>query len=334
VVLVCSASLLVSTTTGNTLVGQPRVVCNKDLLGRQFFDCFLIWNLYIAGINNSFYFVYTTFWIDLSIMVVAKKNAVMDPYKVLNLSHSATGIEIKKSYRELARQFHPDRLMSASEKEKEHANVNFARISEAYSMLMDPQRKAQYDHVYKYGGYDDDDEEDDVNDNKHPSYRQQDHAKEYTTKQENQHSKKRKQVGIGYQCTDPFAYLWTSGKVHSTTNVAGIKIPSRYQMAAPGAGVSLSFSRGECRYATDGTRQFKSKTTQFSQGKKNTRVETTTIHKDGRKETIIQGENFVERYTSLVQPLDESLPWYLSAWSVVQDNLSKCYRPCNAVKMQ
>uniref|UniRef100_A0A7S3L0X6 J domain-containing protein n=1 Tax=Amphora coffeiformis TaxID=265554 RepID=A0A7S3L0X6_9STRA len=265
-------------------------------------------------------------------MVAAKRNAVMDPYKALNLPHSATSIEIKKSYRELARQFHPDRLMSASDEEKQQANLNFSRISEAYSLLMDPQKKAQYDHVYKYGGYDDDDDEDDnVNENADPKKRQQ--YAEYTTEDKHQ-SRKRKQVGIGYQCTDPFAYLWTSGKVHSTTNVAGIKIPSRYQMAAPGAGVSLSLSKGELRYARDGTRQFKSKTTQFSQGKKHTRVETTTIHKDGRKETIIQGENFVERHTSLVQPSDESLPWYLSAWSVVQDNLSKCYRPCNAVKMQ
>ena len=262
-------------------------------------------------------------------MVAAKKPTVIDPYKALNLPHTATPMEIKKSYRELARQFHPDRLMSASDAEKEAANQNFSRISEAYSLLMDPQRKAQYDHIFKYGGFDDDD---DINENQDPEQPtgQFPQISSYSEK----HSRKRKQVGIGYQCTDPFSYLWTSGKVHSTTNVAGIQIPSRFQMATPGAGVSLSFSTGEFRYAKDGTRQFKSKTTQFSQGKKHTKTETTTIHKDGRKETIIQGENFVERYTTLVQPCEDTLPWYLSAWSVVQDNLSKCYQPCNAVKMQ
>lgn len=260
-------------------------------------------------------------------MVVAKKNPVLDPYKALGLPHSATSLDVKKSYRELARQFHPDRLISASDEEKEAANQKFARISEAYSLLMDPQKKAQYDHVYKYGGYDDDD--DDVNENQDPARR---HGYAGFTTEDKQ-SRKRKQVGVGYQCTDPFSYLWTSGRVHSTTNVAGIQIPSRFQMAAPGAGVSLSFSKGELRYGKDGTRQFKSKTTHFSQGKKQTRVETTTIHKDGRKETVIQGENFVERYTTLVQPSDGSLPWYLSAWSAVQDNISKCYQPCNAVKM-
>ena len=261
-------------------------------------------------------------------MVAARKQTIVDPYKALNLPHSATPIEVKKSYRELARQFHPDRLMSASPEEKEQANRNFARISEAYSLLMDPQKKAQYDHVYKYGGFDD--EEDDINENENPAQQAGNFRENSAEKQ----SRKRKQVGIGYQCTDPFSYIWTSGKVHSTTNIAGIQIPSRFQMATPGAGVSLSFSTGKVRYGQDGTREFKSKTTQFSQGKKQTRTETTTIHKDGRKETVIQGENFVERYTTLVQPSEDSLPWYLSAWSAVQDNLSKCYQPCNAVKMQ
>jgi hypothetical protein len=271
------------------------------------------------------------------VVLTKKKNIVVDPYKALNLPHSATFAEIKKSYRDLARQFHPDRLLSASEEEKDEANKNFSRISEAYSLLMDPQRKAQYDHIYKYGGYDDDDDDDDgeeemrhggINENHRPT---QFHRGPATTS--NMHTRKRKSMGIGYQCHDPFTYLWTSGKVHSTTNVAGVHIPSRYEMAAPGAGVRLSFSKGEVRYGWDGSHHFKSRTTQFSHGKKETRVETTTIRKDGRKTTTIEGDNFVETFTSLVQPPD-SLPWYLTAWSAVQDNIKQCYRPtCNAVKM-
>lgn len=258
-------------------------------------------------------------------MALVNKNTVKDPYKALNLPHTANFAQIKKSYRDLARQFHPDRLMSATDREKEVANKNFSRISAAYSLLMDPQRKAQYDHVYKYGGYDDDD--DDVVEEKNENEYQG-----FSSEAEKQ-SRKRKQVGVGYQCTDPFSYLWTSGRVHSTTNVAGIQIPSRYQMAAPGAGVSLSFSTAQYRYAGDGSRLFTSKTTQFAKGKKQTRTETTTLHKDGRKETIIQGEDFVERYTTLVQPVSENnMPWYMSAWSVLQDNVTKCITPCSAVK--
>lgn len=265
-------------------------------------------------------------------MAMVRKNAVEDPYKALNLPHTANYAEIKKSYRELAKQFHPDRLMMASDEEKEEANKNFSRISAAYSLLMDPQRKAQYDHVYKYGGYDDDDEGDDGVEKKSENDYHSNSKGDYYSEAEKQ-SRKRKQVGIGYQCTDPFSYLWTSGKVHSTTNVAGIQIPSRFQMAAPGAGVSLSFSTAKYRYERDGSRQFTSKTTQFAKGKKQTRMETTTLHKDGRKETIIQGEDFVERYTTLVQPVsDDSLPWYMSAWSLFQDNFTKCITPCSAVK--
>jgi curved DNA-binding protein CbpA len=265
-------------------------------------------------------------------MAVRKNSTVVDPYKALNLPHNASSMEIKKSYRDLARRFHPDRLMSASEEEKEQATKHFSRISAAYSLLMDPQRKAQYDHIYKYGGYDDDD--DDEAENQEPVRSpDQHHGVSPTTDKESSASRKRKQVGIGYQCTDPFTYLWTSGKIHSTTNMAGISIPSRFQMSTPGAGLSLSYSKGECRFAKDGTRQFLSRTTQFAQGKKQTRTETTTIHKDGRKEVVIEGDNFVERRTTLVQPMsDDSLPWYMSAWAVVNDSLAKCYRPCSAVK--
>lgn len=263
-------------------------------------------------------------------MALVTQNKVDDPYKALNLPHTATFAEIKKSYRELARQYHPDRLMSASEEEKHEANKNFSRISAAYSLLMDPQRKAQYDHVYKYGGYDDE-EDNSLQENDDPAGAH--HSSQGFSSYAEKQSRKRKQVGVGYQCTDPFAYLWTSGRVHSTTNVAGIQIPSRFQMATPGGGVSLSFSTAQYRYDRDGSRQFTSKTTQFAKGKKQTRMETTTIHKDGRKETIIQGEDFVERYTSLVQPVSEdSLPWYMTAFQMVQDNFTKCLTPCSAVK--
>ena len=85
--------------------------------------------------------------------------AIRDPYLVLNLPHSATQDEIKKSYRNLARQYHPDRVTDPDEKEK--ATASFAEISTAYALLSDPRRKAQYDHIYKYGGFDDDNVETD-----------------------------------------------------------------------------------------------------------------------------------------------------------------------------
>ena len=57
-------------------------------------------------------------------------------YKVLGLKHNATSAEIKKKYRELAKQYHPD---------AKHGDENiFKRITEAYEELGDDSRRALY----------------------------------------------------------------------------------------------------------------------------------------------------------------------------------------------
>mmetsp|Transcript_4261 Transcript_4261/g.5616 ORF Transcript_4261/g.5616 Transcript_4261/m.5616 type:complete len:254 (+) Transcript_4261:226-987(+) len=246
---------------------------------------------------------------------------VPDPYKSLNLPHTATPSEIKRSYRELARKCHPDRITHASEEEKHEAAKTFSKISSAYALLMDPQRKSQYDHIYKYGGYDDEEEE--------PSKikLQRDDPEKNSDRAP---SRKRKSVGVGYSCTDPFAFLWTSGDVLTTKKIAGIQIPSRFQMGHPGAGFQVSVSTGEFRYDGD-KRQYTSRTTQFAHGKKISLTETTTIHRDGRKEVLTQGDDFCEMRTSNVQSMasheEHALPWYISAWHGMKDKLSMCYSP-------
>src|SRR5437870_2524686 len=60
-------------------------------------------------------------------------------YDVMGLAQTATQVEVKKRYRELARSHHPDVAKSP-----ESAN-QFREINEANSILSDPARRANYD---------------------------------------------------------------------------------------------------------------------------------------------------------------------------------------------
>jgi len=76
-----------------------------------------------------------------------------DYYKVLGLEKGASEAEIKKAFRTLARQYHPD-----ANPDKPEAEEKFKQISEAYEVLSDPQKKAKYDQInsqyraYQNGG--------------------------------------------------------------------------------------------------------------------------------------------------------------------------------------
>jgi len=63
-----------------------------------------------------------------------------DYYKILNVSRKATLADIKKSYRKLARKYHPD--LNPGDKV---AEKKFKEITEAYEVLKDPKKKKQYD---------------------------------------------------------------------------------------------------------------------------------------------------------------------------------------------
>jgi molecular chaperone DnaJ len=62
-----------------------------------------------------------------------------DYYEVLGVDRNASQDEIKKAFRKLAFQYHPDRNKESDAEEK------FKEISEAYAVLSDDQKKAQYD---------------------------------------------------------------------------------------------------------------------------------------------------------------------------------------------
>src|SRR5512139_1561909 len=69
-----------------------------------------------------------------------------DYYRLLGVSKSATETEIKKAYRKLALQHHPDRNPG-----DKGAEEKFKKINEAYAVLSDKEKRAQYDRFGSAG---------------------------------------------------------------------------------------------------------------------------------------------------------------------------------------
>ena len=78
-------------------------------------------------------------------MAASKKR---DYYEVLGVDRSATPEQLKKAYRKLAVQYHPDKNPGDKEAEEK-----FKELGEAYEALNDPQKRAAYDQ-YGHAAFD------------------------------------------------------------------------------------------------------------------------------------------------------------------------------------
>lgn len=68
-----------------------------------------------------------------------------DLYALLELTPSCTTDEIKRQYKKLALQYHPDRHQTASDSQRTHFEKKFKEVARAYEVLSDPAARRQYD---------------------------------------------------------------------------------------------------------------------------------------------------------------------------------------------
>jgi curved DNA-binding protein CbpA len=86
-------------------------------------------------------------WFALARIGKGTTGMTKDYYQILGVPRKATGEQIKKAYRKLAMQHHPDRNLGR----EKWANEKFKEINEAFSVLGDPAKRKQYDQFGTVG---------------------------------------------------------------------------------------------------------------------------------------------------------------------------------------
>lgn len=73
-----------------------------------------------------------------------------DLYEILDVDENATPEEVRKAYKKLAIELHPDRFPDDAEK-REEATARFGKITNAYNVLRDEEERAEYDFARRLG---------------------------------------------------------------------------------------------------------------------------------------------------------------------------------------
>ena len=68
-----------------------------------------------------------------------------DPYSILGVDRNATDEDVKKAYRKLSRQYHPD--ANINNPKKDEAEAKFKEVQQAYQQIMD-EREKEYNSGY------------------------------------------------------------------------------------------------------------------------------------------------------------------------------------------
>jgi DnaJ-class molecular chaperone len=66
---------------------------------------------------------------------------MINHFSVLGVKPSAKEDDIKKAYKRLSNKYHPDKLLNASEEEKQQASDALHRVKKAYEVLCDPKSR-------------------------------------------------------------------------------------------------------------------------------------------------------------------------------------------------
>jgi len=85
-------------------------------------------------------------WLVILLLVMGKPATSVSHYELLNVGRDATSHEIKKAYRRMALELHPDKLAPfESEEAEKAASTVFSQLAQAYEVLSDPTKRRQYD---------------------------------------------------------------------------------------------------------------------------------------------------------------------------------------------